>query len=95
MKMGNIVPRAGIEPLSRAFWANVLPLHHVDFPDVTTIPTPTRLWLLASKVSADYYSSIPPENPGCSTLKFIPKLRVHCHNLHGKLPKALHTEALA
>ena len=29
MKMGNSVPRAGIEPTSLAFWASVLPLHHV------------------------------------------------------------------
>ena len=29
MQMGNIVPRAGLEPTSLAFWASVLPLHHV------------------------------------------------------------------
>ena len=29
MKMGNIVSRVGIEPTSLAFWAIVLPLHHV------------------------------------------------------------------
>ena len=29
MKMGNTVPRAGIEPISLAFFASVLPLHHV------------------------------------------------------------------
>ena len=29
MKMGNIVPRAGLEPTSLAFQASVLPLHHV------------------------------------------------------------------
>ena len=40
MKMGNIVPRAGLEPTSLAFWVSVLPL---DFPDVTTILTPTCL----------------------------------------------------
>ena len=43
MKMGNIVPRAGLEPTSLAFQANVLPLHHVGFPDVTTIPMSTSL----------------------------------------------------
>ena len=31
MKMGNIVPRAGIEPTSLAFRASVLPVHHVGF----------------------------------------------------------------
>ena len=30
MKMGNNVPRAGLKPTSLAFWASVLPLHHVD-----------------------------------------------------------------
>ena len=29
MKMGNIVPRAGIKPTSLAFRASVLPLHHL------------------------------------------------------------------
>ena len=37
-KMGNIVPRAGIEPASLAFQASVLPC---KLPDVTTIPMPT------------------------------------------------------
>ena len=41
MKMGIIVPRAGLEPTALAFWASVLPLHHVGFPDVTTISKPT------------------------------------------------------
>ena len=41
MNMGIIVPRAGLEPTSLAFQTSVLPLHHVDFPDVTTIPMPT------------------------------------------------------
>ena len=43
MKMGNIVPRAGLEPTSLAFRASVPPLHHVGFPGVTTTPTPTCL----------------------------------------------------
>ena len=43
MKMGNTVPRAGFKPTSLAFRASVLPLHHVGFPNVTTIPTPTCL----------------------------------------------------
>ena len=40
MKMGNIVPRVGIKPTSLAFWTSVLLLHHIGFPDVTTVPTP-------------------------------------------------------
>ena len=41
MKMGNTVPTAGLKPTSLSLQASVLPLHHVGFPDVTTIPTPT------------------------------------------------------
>ena len=36
MKMGNTAPRAGVKPISLAFRASVLPLHHAGFPDVTT-----------------------------------------------------------
>ena len=43
MKMGNTVPRAGIEPTSLAFQASVLPFTPCKVPDVTTIPTPTCL----------------------------------------------------
>ena len=43
MKMGHTVPRAGLEPRYLAFRASVLPLHHIGFPDVTTISTPTCL----------------------------------------------------
>ena len=43
MKMGNIVSRAELKPTSLAFRARVLPLHHIGFPDVTTIPIPTYL----------------------------------------------------
>ena len=55
MKMGNTVPRVGLEPTSLAFWASVLSLHHVSFPDVTRISTPMSIQLLSSEVSADYY----------------------------------------
>ena len=43
MKMGNTMHRAGLEPTSLAFRASELPLHHVGFPDITTIHTPTCL----------------------------------------------------
>ena len=43
LKMGNIVSRAKLEPTSLVFRASVLPLHHISFPNVTTIPTPTCL----------------------------------------------------
>ena len=42
--MGNTVPRAGLKATSLAFWGSVLPLHHVGFPDVITIPMPTCLY---------------------------------------------------
>ena len=55
--MGNIVPRVSIEPTSLAFQASVLPLHHIGFPDVITIPHAyLSTQLLASEVSADYYT---------------------------------------
>ena len=38
MKMGNIVPRAGIKATSLAFWASVLTITPCMFPDVTTMP---------------------------------------------------------
>ena len=44
MKMGNTVPRAGLKPTSLAFQASVISLHHVGFPDILTIPTPTCLY---------------------------------------------------
>ena len=60
MKLGNTVPRVGLEPTSLAFSASVLPLHHVGFPDVTTIPKPTCVCSsLPSEVSADYYTHPP------------------------------------
>ena len=37
MKMGNTVPKVGLEPISLAFRASMLPLHHIDFPDVTGV----------------------------------------------------------
>ena len=43
MKIGNIVHRAEIELTSLEFWVSVLPSHHVGFPDVTIIPTPSCL----------------------------------------------------
>ena len=41
MNMGNTVPRVGLKCTSLAFQASVLTLHHIGFPDVTTILTPT------------------------------------------------------
>ena len=43
MKMGNIVSRVGIEPISLAFSASVLPLHHIGSLMSPHIPRPTCL----------------------------------------------------
>ena len=53
MKMGNIVPRAGIELTPLALLASVLPITPPRLPDVTNVPTPTCLWQLL----ADWYNS--------------------------------------
>ena len=52
MKIGNIVPRTGIELTSLAFRASVLSLHHVS--SLMSLLYITRQ-LLASEVSAYYY----------------------------------------
>ena len=44
MIMGNILLGVGIRPISLVFRVSVLSLHHVGFPDVTNIPTPTCLY---------------------------------------------------
>ena len=58
-KMGNIVPRAGIEPIYLACWSSVLPLHHTG-----SLMSPLYLpylskHLLASDVIGDYYTCSP------------------------------------
>ena len=47
MQLGNIVPRAGIEPTSRAFLASVLTIPQPTLPDITTQPVPAYIQLLA------------------------------------------------
>ena len=56
MKMGNTMPRAGLEPTSLALRASVVSLHEVGFPDVTHAHL--SMQLLASEVSVDYYKYI-------------------------------------
>ena len=43
IKIGNIVPRAGMEPTSLASLASVLTITPLRLPDVTTLPKPTCL----------------------------------------------------
>ena len=40
IKMGNIVPRAGLEPTSLAFWVSALPLHHIGSLTSPQYPRP-------------------------------------------------------
>ena len=56
MKMGNILPRLGLEPTSLAFRASVLPLQHIGFL-MTPLYLHLPVQLLASEVSADYYGT--------------------------------------
>ena len=48
MKMGNTLPRVGLETTSLAFQVSVLPLHHYTQAHLS-------MQLLASEVSVDYY----------------------------------------
>ena len=57
MKMGNIVRRAGLEPTSLAFWAIVLLLHHIGSWCRHYTHTYMSMQLLASEISADYYTN--------------------------------------
>ena len=63
MKVGNIVPRAGLEPASLAFQVSVLPLHLVGSL-MSLLKCYAHAYLsmqlLASEVRADYYSSLEP-----------------------------------
>ena len=66
MKMGNTEPRVGLKPTSLAFPASVLTLHHIAFPDVTTIPTPTCLCSSPpQEVRPDHYTCMPTYICGC------------------------------
>ena len=57
MKVGNIMPRAGLETTSLAIRASVLPLHHIGSLMSSLCPcqvSMTSMQLLASEVGADY-----------------------------------------
>ena len=43
MKMENIVPRVGTEPITLAFWASVLTIASPRLPDVTILQMPPCL----------------------------------------------------
>ena len=57
-KMGNTVPRAGIAPTSLAFWASVLPFHHVGSLMSPLYPSYLSMWLFCLEVSTDYCTHI-------------------------------------
>ena len=56
MKMGNIVPRVGLEPTYLAFWASVLSLHHIG-PLISPLYacSPVYVALSLRGQSADYF----------------------------------------
>ena len=57
MKMGNIVPKAGFEPTSLAFWASVLIITLLRLPwSHLYTHAYLSMQVLASEVSADYYN---------------------------------------
>ena len=60
MKMGNPVPRVGLESTFLPFQASGLPLHHVGFPEVTTIPMPTCLCSAIPQSSVQTTKLVPP-----------------------------------
>ena len=71
MKMGNVVPRTGLESTSLAFRASVLPLHHGCFPGVTTISTASCLC-----------SSLPQRSVQTTTLIPLELYVFQCLQLH-------------
>ena len=68
MKVENIVPRVGIKRAFLAFWASVVPLHHIGSL-ISPLYTNTHLsmQLLPFEVSADYYTH-PPGDVSLLTL---------------------------
>ena len=75
MKMENIVPRAGTKPTSMIFWASVLPLHQLGFPDYPH--TYLSLWLFASEISADWNCK------SVNAYNYIQAMALHIHT-HGR-----------
>ena len=53
---GKYLPRAGIKSTSMAFWASVLPLHHIGCWCHHYTHGYQSMQFLASEVSADYYT---------------------------------------
>ena len=70
MKMGNILPIVGTESTSLAFWANVLPLHHVGF---LMSPRYPRLTV--------YCSSLPQRSVQTTTVIILGPVLIH-DNMH-------------
>ena len=54
MKMGNTVPRVGLEHTFLSFPFSVLPLHHVGSLTSLLYPANLSMQLLAPEVGADY-----------------------------------------
>ena len=60
MKMGNTAPRAGVEPTSLAFWASVLPVHHIGSLMFLLYPHPPVYVALLPQRSVQTTILIPP-----------------------------------
>ena len=58
MRIGDIVPRAGIEPTPLRFRASTLTIIPPKHPDVTTLSTPISICGSLSEVSVDYYTTL-------------------------------------
>ena len=69
IKMGNIIPRAGLEPTSLAFQASVLPYSPCRLPDVNTMPIPTCLCSSFPQRSVQTTALTPP--PGIVSLLML------------------------
>ena len=82
VNMTHIVPTAGIIPTSLAFWASVLPYHHIGSLMSLLYPHNTHLSMqfLALKVSGDYYT-YPPGivHILMLTITYIQVIALHIH----------------
>ena len=81
MKIGNIVPRAGIEPIFLAFWVNMLPFHHVGPCCHHYSHSYLSMQLLVSEVRTDYYTCPPPGIVSfvMLTITYIQAVDLHIH----------------
>ena len=78
-KMGNAMPRAGLEPTPLAFQASVLPLHHIGSLKSPLYPRPPM-----SPMSMQLLASLVTRHPGIVsllmlTITHIQAMAIHIH----------------